>query len=87
MTINDEIQKIVTVEDMRHVVMMIVATKANFWLCNHHTGQGSIQGYANKVSEVVFGVTADIEFTHVAHAIGHWCSTTIILDRAGIAGI
>ncbi|CAH0382904.1 unnamed protein product [Bemisia tabaci] len=37
-----------TVEALRTALTVIVATKANWWLTNHHTGQGAPSGYVLK---------------------------------------
>lgn len=34
--------------------MAAIVTKANYWLMNHHTGQGTIAGYIKKVLDVFY---------------------------------
>lgn len=43
-----------TVEALRTALTVIVSTKANFWLTNHHTGQGAPSGYVAKVLALKF---------------------------------
>ena len=79
----------ITVENVRTALTAIVATKAGFWLMNHHTGQGGFMGYPRKVAEVLWGrQDFPVEMqVRVMHTIGHWASTLHILTKAGVSGI
>lgn len=46
------IEALVNVEAINKAITVAIATKANFWLMNHHTGQGQVAGYVKKVLEV-----------------------------------
>lgn len=39
----------ITADNLRRALTVIIATKANYWCMNHHTGQGGVQGYVAKV--------------------------------------
>lgn len=66
---------------------VIIATKANFWATNHHTGQGGATGYIKKVLDLKMPNVAENERTEYAHTVGHWASTRYILSLALIGGI
>lgn len=72
---------------MRDAVILIVATKANFWAMNHHTGQGEAQGYAKKVLVKLFRDGVNKSAETMAHTIGHWASTIKVLTLAGVRGL
>ncbi|CAM1308185.1 Uncharacterised protein g4774 [Pycnogonum litorale] len=72
-------------------LFLIIATKANFWLTNHHTGQSAIMGYARKVLVALLKLDAKstVPKSHVTmmHTIGHWSATKIILAGAKIPNL
>ena len=74
-----------TIDNVRTALTAIVATKAGFWLMNHHTGQGGFMGYPRKVADVLWsGETFPIGMqVKVMHTIGHWSSTLHVLRKAG----
>lgn len=74
-------------EEMRRAACIIIATKANYWLMNHHTGQGAVAGYVKKILNVYFGDAMSESMVSCAHTIGHWASTIHILTLAGIQGL
>ncbi|APG78080.1 hypothetical protein [Wenzhou qinvirus-like virus 1] len=79
----------INVENIGKVVTAVVATKAGFWLMNHHTGQHQMQGYPRKVADMMWSaqeLTAANKAT-LMHTIGHWASTLYILGKARIPGI
>jgi hypothetical protein len=67
----------------------IIATKVNWWLQNHHTGQGKMVGYAAKYAANSFAEYDNYqdEFREFMHTIGHWASTKQVLNLLGIRGI
>ena len=62
-----------------------MSTKVNYWLTNHHTGQGKISGYPYKVLNVLYPGKNMIEYTKLVHAAGHWAGTRVVLQTAGIS--
>lgn len=66
---------------------VILATKASWWLTNHHTGQGRMAGYPSKVAKILFEDTDPEIAAGVFHKIGHWASTREVLRAAGIEGL
>lgn len=81
------VQALCSVEDIGKAVTVAIATKANFWLMNHHTGQGNVVGYVKKVLEVFYGAEVLMALVEAAHSLGHFCSTLKILSLANIAGL
>lgn len=76
-----------TVESLRNALTVIIATKANYWLTNHHTGQGSPSGYVLKVLTLKFPGADMASLTTAAHTLGHWASTLHCLNVAQIPGV
>jgi hypothetical protein len=73
-----------TPELLKQVTTLVVATKAIYWLANHHTGQGKITGYPRKV----YNMWLDAQlFADAAHTIGHWASTKAVLILCGIKDV
>ena len=72
---------------VQRMLLCILDTKANWWSMNHHTGQGSMVGYALKVANVHLADLQDNVRMALMQLIGHWCSSIYILDRAGVAGL
>lgn len=58
---------------------IVIATKANMYIMNHHTGQGPLQGYAKKVALVQYPTVHENDNAVVSaiHTVGHWASTTV----------
>ncbi|XP_077264311.1 uncharacterized protein LOC143898601 [Temnothorax americanus] len=77
----------VSVEEMKKGVTIAVATKANYWLMNHHTGQGAVAGYVKKVLEVFYRDRVSEQVVSAAHSLGHFASTLKVLNTAGIKQI
>lgn len=73
-----------TPESIQRAVTLLVATKANWWLTNHHTGQGEVAGYVRKVLEAQYGRNVQPSIVTAAHTIGHWISTIYVLRTAEI---
>lgn len=69
------IEAIVNVEAINKAITVAIATKANFWLMNHHTGQGQVAGYVKKVLEVFYPNAVTDQVVSAAHNLGHFCST------------
>ena len=84
---DDAIKAMVTQEEMRKALTLIVGTKANYWLMNHHTGQGDFSGYAHKISKIFYAAEPNDEMMIVAHQIGHWASTRMVLACGDVANI
>lgn len=76
-----------TLESIQRAVTVLVATKANWWLTNHHTGQGEVTGYVRKVLEAQYGRNVHQTIVTAAHTIEHWISTVYMLRAAGIEGL
>lgn len=74
-----------TPENIRRVLTLIIACKANWWQTNHHTGttRDSASGYVGNVLNAVFGQNTQAYVT-LAHTISHWCSTILILRKAAV---
>ena len=66
---------------VQSMLLCIAATKANWWSMCHHTGQGTMVGYALKVAKCLH------VRMQLMHLIGNWCSTIYILTRAGVEGL
>jgi hypothetical protein len=70
------------------VYTVFLATKYNWWVTNHHVGQGGNSPYIQKI----LGITLrseplnipEREATEIAHTIGHWGSTHLALRHLGI---
>ncbi|KAM0726700.1 hypothetical protein ACS0PU_007884 [Formica fusca] len=81
------IEGIVVRDDMLKAVTVAVATKANFWLMNHHTGQGQVAGYVKKVLDVFYPNAVNDQVVSAAYNLGHFTSTLRVLGLAEIAGL
>jgi len=66
---------------------MIAATKVNWWQCNHHLGQETMQGYALKTFRIKYPAAQPNAWTAVVHTAGHWASTKLVLQLLGWRGI
>ena len=56
---------------VQSLLLCISATKANWWSMNHHTGQGTIVGYALKVSNVHLTDLQENIRMAIMHLMGH----------------
>lgn len=81
------IEGVVTRDDMLKAITVAVATKANFWLMNHHTGQGQVAGYVKKVLDVFYPQAVNDQVVSAAHNLGHFASTLKVLSLADIRGL
>lgn len=81
------LRSFLNLEDMKRAITIILATKANWWLMNHHVGQGTVQGYIKKALEVFYEQRVTEDLVHAAHCLGHYASTLKVLHLAGMQGI
>jgi len=67
----------------RIALSVMIATKINWWVMNHHTGTGSLQGYSRKVAITLLNAdtTTMAETANFMHTVGHWCSTKMVLTK------
>lgn len=74
--------------NVTRALTLIIATKANWYIMNHHTGQSLTQasGYTYKVLNVIVQNTGP-EYITMAHTIGHWASTLMVLTKCNVTGI
>ncbi|CAH0394087.1 unnamed protein product [Bemisia tabaci] len=79
----------VTPDAIVKALSIVIATKANLFLMNHHTGQGPLQGYAKKVALVQYPSWRENDTAEVTciHTIGHWASTLAVFHIAQVPGI
>ncbi len=69
---NDEaIKALVTPVKQRQAATIMVATKANYWLINHHVGQGAFAGFAKKVYSVLLKLIDETHARAAFHTMGH----------------
>lgn len=80
-------KELLTVEDMKKAVTIILATKSNWWLMNHYIGQGGVQGYVKKVLEIFYEQCVTEDIIHAVHCLGRYTSTLKVLWLAGIRNI
>lgn len=83
----EAIEALVNRETMAKALTVVIATKVNFWLMNHHTGQDQVAGYVKKVLKVFYPNAVSDQLVSAAHNLGHFCSTLYILGIAGIKHI
>ena len=65
----------VEINKVQAALTMIIATKINWWLTNHHTGQGAMSGYALKVFKTVVAGMYNKDqsaWVDIVHTAGHW---------------
>lgn len=74
-------------DEMKRSVTVAVATKANFWLMNHHTGQGAVAGYVKKVLDLFYKDRVTDQLVSAAHNLRHLTSTLGILRITGIGDL
>jgi len=74
--------------DQERGVLILAATKVNWWQTNHHVGQARFQGYIKKVVTAQFGVAAAAHdgVYNAVWRLGHWASTRGVLASLGIRG-
>lgn len=79
----------VTPDAIVKALSIVIATEANLYLMNHHTGQGPLQGYAKKVALVQYPSWRENDTAVVTciHTIGHWASTLAVFHIAQVPGI
>jgi hypothetical protein len=74
-----------------NALSVVIGTKINYWATNHHTGQGSLQGYARKVAMTKLALnTGELDgadWLEAIHRAGHWASTIVILGALNISDI
>jgi len=82
----DAIKLMLTEENVQKCILMMVATKINLWLINHHVGTPKLQSFAKKVATVHLNCTSanEEEIASLMHTVGHWCSTKYILAKLGM---
>jgi hypothetical protein len=75
-------------EDIQKVLSLIFATKINLYQTNHHTGQGSMQGYLARTYGAFYtsGASDPVIITAI-HCVGHWASTHQVLTLCGLEGL
>lgn len=86
-TAKNQILALANKDDMIKAIIVAIATKANFWLMNHHTGHGQLAGYAKKVLDVFYPNAVNDQVISAAHNLGHFTSTLYVLKLAGIPDI
>ena len=68
-------------EVINRVMSLIVATKINYFNTNHHTGQGAVSHFIQKVLTTLFSdignEVGEDDMKNTAHRIGHWASTHV----------
>jgi len=76
----------ITQDKARIALSVMIATKINWWVMNHHTGTGSLQGYSRKVAITLLNAdtTTMAETADFMHTVGHWCSTKMVLTKLKI---
>lgn len=84
---SNRISSMITKDDMQKALTLIIATKATWWLTNHHTGQGEPIGFTKKVLTAQYGAHLSAEIVTMAHTIGHWTSTINILTIAEVQSL
>lgn len=81
------IKEIVTIDDIKKSTTVAVATKVNFWLMNHHTGQHAVSGYIKKVLDMFYPGRVTDQVVSAAHNLGRFASTLYVLHVADIANL
>lgn len=84
---DDIITPYVTLQETQKALSVIVATKISYWLTNHHTGQGRLEGYVKKAIDLLLPDSRQQELKQLAYMADQWASTKIILNAAGIKHI
>lgn len=88
-----KINTFLTTEKIRTALVLVLASKANFWNTNHHTGQSERGEYLfNYIRKVAMAKVSPTVYTDepvctAIHTIGHWASTIRCLGIGGIAGL
>jgi hypothetical protein len=79
----DDKKKILSI-DANKVITLILATKANWYVMNHHVGQGAMSGFVAKVYSLWFTDYNADAFRSVAWRAGHRASTWAVLKAVGL---
>lgn len=74
-------------ESLKRALTLMIATKANFWAHNHHTGQGQVIGFAKEALEKAYPGAVTAQLVSVLNDAANRISTRFILTIAGVAGI
>ena len=69
---NKEIKEKITTTDQRQAATIMVATKADYWLPNHHVGQVTLSGCAKKAHSVMLSELDATAARNLFHTLGHW---------------
>nr|ASA47300.1 hypothetical protein [Wilkie qin-like virus] len=71
-----------TPDEHSNAALLVLSTKVNYWLINHHTGQGAPQSFARKVIDRLEDgpVTADSEIAAIAYRLGHAVDSRLVLN-------
>ncbi|CAH0380769.1 unnamed protein product [Bemisia tabaci] len=79
----------VTQDAIIKALSIVIATKPNLYMMNHHTGQGPLSGYARKVALVQHPAWRENDNAVVTaiHTVGHWASTIAIFNIAQVPGV
>jgi hypothetical protein len=74
-----------TPDEINEAISIIVATKVNLFSTNHHTGQGSLTGYAKKAFDIISKPNDmdETEAVTVYHMIGHWADSAKVFSGLG----
>lgn len=74
-------------KDVQEAWLLIYATKTSWWMTNHHTGVGGLQGITKKAAGLIGLDGSDAAVVEAIHTLGHWASTKLILLALGVTGI
>lgn len=85
--IGNLIKDAINTDDMIRGITVAIATKANYWSMNHHTGQGAVAGYVKKVLDIFYTGNVSDQVVSAAHSLGHFTSTLHILSKVGLRNI
>lgn len=77
----------VGIKDVTDAILLITASKVNWWTTNHHTGQKVTQGYFKKAADISEIPTEDAEELNALWQMCHWACTTTVLGALGIRGL
>jgi hypothetical protein len=85
----DAVLALLTEENIRIAVTIMLASKVSWWITNHHTGGTPMSGYALKVATTNLKMDAANQdrITTMFHTVGHWCSTIRCLGILDIRGL
>lgn len=83
----DDAEAIITNVEKRKSVTTAVATKASFYLCNHHVGGKLACGIAKKILSAFYKCDNLDDWTRAAWIVGHWVSTLYVFATAKLEHI